>query len=395
MKEAVAQSAPAPPVARAIARTARGPSPFWHLPFARKPAGLKTEYAKQLSLFQSAFGRAWLAILLVATAALPFVLTDFWLSVFNFAAIASIGALGLNLLTGYTGQVSLGHAFFIGLGAYTAGYLGGDIGLPVLVWLPAAGMLGALVGLVIGPFALRLKGLYLAIVTLGLVFLGEHLFLNLRSITGGPQGRSIPSPKIGSFNFADMGASLGLELSREQSFFYFVVPLLCVAVLFAKNVARSRSGRAFQAIRDREIAAAIIGVNLARYKVGAFALSSFYAAAAGALYGSYLRHVTPEQFDLLLSIQYVAMIIVGGVGTIFGSILGALFIVLIPRVVEQVSPAIPFVSHTATGSGITIFTLNQIIFGILIVVFLVGEPRGLAGIWARIKVYFKAWPFSY
>jgi branched-chain amino acid transport system permease protein len=373
----------------------RGPSPFWWFRPARKPAGLKTSYRKHLSLFDSAFARVWVGVLLVALAVMPFVLTDFWLSVFNFAAIASIGALGLNLLTGYTGQVSLGHAFFLGLGAYTAGYLAGDHGMPVLVWLPAAGILGALVGLVIGPFALRLKGLYLAIVTIGLVFVGEHLFSNVRGITGGPQGRPIPSPKIGSLNFADLGSSLGLSLSREQSFYLFVVPIVILATLFAKNVVRSRPGRAFQAIRDREIAAAVIGVNLARYKVGAFALSSFYAAAAGALYGSYLRHVTPEQFDLLFSIQYVAMIIVGGVGTIFGSIVGALFIVLIPRIVEQVSPSIPFVSHTATGSGITIFTLNQIIFGLLIVVFLVAEPRGVAGIWQRVKVYFKSWPFSY
>ena len=355
---------------------------------------MKIRYEEELALFQNRVDWLWVALLVVAWGAVPLLLDDFWLSVLTFTAIASIGAIGLNLLTGFTGQVSLGHAFFLGLGAYSAGFVGGDLGLPVLVWLPAAGLLGALVGFAIGPFALRLRGLYLAIVTLGLVFLGEHLFLNLRAITGGPQGRAIPSPRVAGLDFADLGA-LGLPLDREQSFFLFVVPLLALAALFAKNVARTRVGRAFQAIRDREVAAAVIGVDLARYKVTAFALSSFYAAAAGALLGSYLRHVTPSQFDLLLSIQYVAMVIVGGVGTVYGSIFGALFIVLVPRVVEQFGPLIPFVARSAAGPGLTVFTLNQLIFGLLIIVFLVAEPLGLAGIWARLRLYFRTWPFSY
>jgi branched-chain amino acid transport system permease protein len=376
--------------AAAPAAPPRPPSPFWRLPFARRPSGLKTSYAKQLTIYQSAFGRFWMFVLAVAVIAAPFVLTDFWLSVLNFSAIFAIAAIGLNILTGFTGQVSLGHAFFVGLGAYTAGYMGGDLGLPVVVWLPAAGLLGALVGLLVGPFALRLKGLYLAIVTIGLVFLGEHLFLNLRDVTGGPQGRRIVSPEIGGFSFGKVGG-----LSRDQSFYLLAVPVLVLATIFAKNVVRSRPGRAFQAIRDREIAAAVIGVNLARYKVSAFALSSFYAAAAGALYGSYLRYIVPEQFNLLFSIQFVAMIIVGGVGTIFGSILGALFIALIPRLVEQFSDSIPFISTTVTGGGLDVFTFNQIIFGLLIIVFLVVEPLGLAGVWQRMKVYFRSWPFSY
>ena len=356
---------------------------------------LHTRYEEEIALLRDRGDWLWLALVLVAIVALPFALEDFWLSVLTFTAISAIAAIGLNLLTGFTGQVSLGHAFFLGLGAYTAAYLGGDLGLPVLVWLPAAGILGALAGVLIGPFALRLKGLYLAIVTLGLVFLGDYLFSNLRAITGGPQGRAIPSPQIGSLNFADLQSSLGLPLSREQSFFLFVVPFLILAVVAAKNIVRTRTGRAFQAIRDREIAAAIIGVDVARYKIAAFALSSFYAAAAGALLGSYLRHVTPGSFDLFVSVQFVAMIIVGGVGTIYGSVFGALFIVLIPRVVERISPMLPMVDQSGSGAGITVFTLNQLIFGLLIVVFLVVEPTGLAGIWARARLYFRTWPFSY
>ncbi len=356
-----------------------------------RPEGLRIRYADEIALLGKRVDRMWVVLLGVAYVATPLVLDDQWLSVLTFTAIAAIGAIGLNLLTGFAGQVSLGHGFFIGLGAYSVGVLGGDLGLPVVVWLPAAGLLGALVGLAVGPFALRLKGLYLAIVTLGLVFVGDHIFRNVRGLTGGPQGRAIPSPRIGDLNFADLGPSLGLPLEREQSFFLFVIPLLVLAVVAAKNITRTRAGRAFQAIRDREIAAAIIGVDVARYKVAAFVVSSFYASAAGALLGSYLRHVTPDRFDLILSIQYVAMVIVGGVGSIYGSIFGALFIVLVPRLVEQVSPLIPFVTRSAGASGVTVFTLNQIVFGLLIVVLLVAQPTRLAGIWRRLRRYFRMW----
>ena len=360
-----------------------------------RPEGLRTRYGEELALLRHRVDRLWVALLLAGAIVAPFALEDFWLSVLTFTAIAAIGAIGLNLLTGFTGQVSLGHAFFLGLGAYTAAYLGGDLRLPVLLWLPAAGAVGALAGLAIGPFALRLRGLYLAIVTLGLVFFGEYLFSNLRAITGGPQGRAVPSPRVGDLNFADLGASLGLPLNREQSFFLFAVPILLVLAVAARNIVRTRSGRAFQAIRDREIAAAVIGVDVARYKVTAFALSSFYAAVSGALLGSYLRHVTPASFDLFASVQFVAMIIVGGVGSVYGSIFGALFIVLIPRLVEQWSPYLPLASQSAAGGGLTVFTLNQVIFGLLIVGFLVAEPSGLAGMWARLRLYFRTWPFSY
>lgn len=331
--------------------------------------------------------RPWALAFVALLVAAPFILSDFWLSVLNFAAIAAVGALGLNLLTGLTGQLSLGHAFFLGLGAYTAGYLGGDLGLPVLVWLPAAGILGALVGLAVGPFALRLRGFYLAIVTIALVFLGDYAFLNLKPITGGPPGRQIPSP----LDFAALGRGVGISLSRDQWFYLFVVPLLALAAVLAQNVTRSRSGRAFQAIRHRELSAAVIGIDAARYKVAAFGLSSFYAAAAGALFGSYIRFVSPEQFNLLLSIQYVAMIVVGGIGTVAGSILGALFVVLIPRLIEQASPYLPFISKSINQGGLSIFTVNQIVFGLLIVVFLVFEPLGLAGVWGRARARVGAW----
>jgi branched-chain amino acid transport system permease protein len=202
--------------------------------------------------------------------------------------------------------------------------------------------------------------------------------------------------KIGPVDLAHL--SIGNTVySRNQGFFLLVWSLVAVIALLAKNVVRSRPGRAMQAVRDRDVAAEVIGVSLARTKVGAFAVASALAAMAGALFGAYQQFVQPDAFDLFLSIQYIAIVIVGGVGTIFGAILGALFVGAVPQLVDRYSRDIPFVAKTASGSGfhLTVFQLNQVIFGALIVLFLVLEPRGLAAIWLRIKAYFKAWPFSY
>jgi branched-chain amino acid transport system permease protein len=325
-----------------------------------------------------------------------FLSDEFWLSILNYAGIAAIGAIGLNLLTGYTGQVSLGHAFFIGAGAYLASQVGGRLDLPLIVWLPAAGLFGAAVGALIGPFALRLRGNYLAIVTLGLVFLGEHLFRNLDNVTGGNSGTSVTAGvTLGPLDFNQLTVA-GDEYLRNQSWFWLIWGLVLVFALLAKNIVRTRPGRAIQAIRDRDVAAEVIGVELGRYKVGAFALSSGLAAMGGALYGAYQQFVSPDEFSLFLSIQYIAIIIVGGVGTIFGSVLGALFLGGLPAVIEEYSDSIPGVAATASDDGfISVFTLNQAIFGLLIVLFLVFEPRGLAAMWLRLKTYFKTWPFSY
>jgi branched-chain amino acid transport system permease protein len=188
----------------------------------------------------------------------------------------------------------------------------------------------------------------------------------------------------------------GDEYLRNQSWFWLVWGLVLLAALLARNIVRTRPGRAIQAIRDRDVAAEIIGVELGRYKVGAFALSSAFAAVGGALFGAYQQFVSPDEFSLFLSIQYIAIIIVGGVGTIFGSVLGALFLGGLPAVIEQYSDSIPGVAAGASDDGfISVFTLNQAIFGLLIVLFLVFEPRGLAAMWLRLKAYFKAWPFSY
>ena len=234
-------------------------------------------------------------------------------------------------------------------------------------------------------------------VSLGLVFLGLHVFRNWDSLTGGPGGTSVTAPlTLGPIDFTKLELG-GYVYTRNQSFFFLVWALVALCALLAKNITRSRPGRAMQAVRDRDVAAEVIGVSLARYKVGAFVISSALAAVAGALFGAYQQFVQPDSWDLFLSIQYIAIIIVGGVGTIFGSILGALFIGAVPQFVDKFSSHIPFVSASAGGEGfhLTVFQLNQMIFGGLIVLFLVLEPLGLAAVWLRIKAYFRAWPFSY
>jgi branched-chain amino acid transport system permease protein len=358
---------------------------------------LVRSYEQDLRLFGSPMSKVGLGLMLATLLVLPTVVRDdFWLSVLIYSGITAIGAIGLNLLTGFCGQISLGHAFFIGAGAYTAAVIGGDLELPLIVWLLASAAIGAVLGGLIGPFALRLRGHYLAIVTLGLIFIGEHLWRNLRDVTGGNNGTSVGAQA--ALGPVDLGALeiAGENYSRNQGYFWLVWGLVAVVALLAKNLVRTRPGRALRAVRDHDQAAEVIGVRAGRYKIGAFMVSSAIAAMAGALFGSYQQHVSPDDWTLLLSIQYIAIIIVGGLGTIFGSILGAIFVGALPALIDEYSGVIPGVATEAGGDGfISVFALNQAIFGLLIVLFLVFEPRGLAGIWFRVKAYFKAWPFSY
>lgn len=363
----------------------------------RPNTDLTRRYADDVLLFRGRWSQLSLAALGVTLAVAPFVMNDFWTSVLIYSAIASIGAIGLNLLSGYTGQASLGHAFFLGVGAYSAAWLTSRFSLPFPLWLIGAGIIGGFIGGVAGPFALRLRGNYLVIVSLALVVLGQHVFENWTSVTGGLTGVPVAAGlSVLGLDFARLPVpGTATPLSRNHGFFYLAWITLGVLALMARNIVRSRPGRAMQAIRDRDVAAEVVGVSLVRYKVGAFAVSSAYAAAAGALYAAYSRYVSPLDFGIALSIQYIAMIVVGGIATIHGSILGALFLTAVPRLVESAGPSLPFLSQSATGGGITIAAANQMIFGALIIAFLLFEPRGLSGIWLRVRNYFTAWPFSY
>ena len=366
-------------------------------------------YRDDMKLFRTGGQRVGILCWVAAFLLLPFVAgDDFWMTILVFSGVGAIGAIGLNLLTGYTGQVSLGHAFFIGVGAYAAAWWGAEQQWPFPLWLLAAAALGGLIGGVVGPFALRLKGNYLVVVTLGLVFIGTHIFRNWGTVTGGNTGTSVSSAKLalGPLDFAHLEI-LGKEFTPLQSLFFLTWILVGLTALVAKNIVRTRPGRAMQAVRDRDVAAEVIGVSLARYKIGAFVVSSAMAAMAGAIFGVSTRFVSPDTFNLLLSIEYVAMIIIGGLGTIYGSVVGALFVGALPRLVERFVESMPFLGAEFLGLGpfirteingpgvIALPVFNQMLFGALIVIILVVEPRGLAALWGRLSAYFKAWPFSY
>jgi branched-chain amino acid transport system permease protein len=369
-------------------------------------------YRDDLRLFPTWTKRAALVALAALYLLVPLLVDDLWGNVLALAGITAIGAISLNLLTGYTGQPSLGHAAFIGLGAFTAGYLGGGrapqgYNLNLWVYLLVAMVLGGLVGLLIGLPALRLRGNYLVIVTLGLVFLALYLWQKWTTITGGNAGTAMPTKAV-VYNIAghklDLLSNftvLGKTLGPKQGLMYLAWGLAAVVGLLVKNIVRTRPGRALQAVRDRDVAAEIVGVSLFRYKISVFVISSALAALAGALYGLYLGYLTPDEasLGLPLSIQFLAIIVVGGIGTMYGPVLGAILVGSLPKLIDQYATSLPLlnkiVTTDPTKSGFTKGALSTVIYALLIIVFLVFEPRGLAGIWRRVQAYFRSWPFSY
>jgi branched-chain amino acid transport system permease protein len=312
---------------------------------------------------------------------LPFGLGASTLTTATFVVIAAIAATGLNVLTGYAGQISLGHAFFLAAGAYTGALLGADHGVSAALWIPAAGAVAALLGAIVGPMALRLKGLYLAIVTLGLVFIGQHVLLNSPAISGGPEGRTFPPVVIGPFDFSP-GQTLqlgSLTIDHSGLYYYLALLILAAATAFAWSLRRTRSGRAMLAVREREAAASLMGVDVGRTKVVAFVLSAALAGVSGALYASYLSFAQPTQWNLQMSIQFIAAIIVGGMGTMAGPLLGSAVVFALPSVLKS----LPFVPED--GGGVSVGDLTAIAYGLLIVAFLVLEPRGLVGLADRVR----------
>ncbi|MFI6322394.1 branched-chain amino acid ABC transporter permease [Nonomuraea sp. NPDC050556] len=352
-----------------------------------------------MALLDTRAKKVWTLLLVLLAFALSVVLVDRSLEVLAGAYVFAIGAIGLNIVTGYAGQVSLGHAFFVAIGAYTAAALSGAPGGKVLgfgiaevwIWLPVSGLVAAFFGVLVAPLATRLRGLYLAVVTLGLVFLGEHIFKEWDQLTGGPGvGRPAAIPQL----FGVRLDADGLLGTREQQLYLLMLVLLIVFALAARNLARSRVGRAFSAIRDRDIAAEVMGVGLTRYKVLAFGISSFYAGCAGALLYSVAGYVEPGSFSLLMSVQFIAMVLIGGVATVSGAIAGALFISLLQPLTRSLPALLPFINGDTTQTP-NVFQVETVLYGLLIVLFLIFEPRGLFGIWIRVRNYWKSWPFSY
>jgi branched-chain amino acid transport system permease protein len=341
----------------------------------------KESYIKDEEIFPSLFVKVCLGVLLVFLLWFPFWADAYLLYIANMIGFAIIAAVGLNLLTGFTGQISLGHAAFAGVGGYTAAILITRFGFSFWMALPFAGLTAALAGLIIGIPSLRVKGLYLCIATLAAQFILEYVFIHWEGLTQGIRGINVPPPALG-----------GMVLNTEKRFYFLTLVMVVLAVIYARNLVRSRVGRAFVAIRDRDLAAEIIGINLFRYKLTAFAISSFYAGIAGALWVSFIRIVTPEHFPFHLSIQYLAMVIVGGLGSVLGSIFGAIFMTLVPEILNVVAGGLKDVFPRAE---LLFIPMKEVLFGTLIVLFLVFEPLGLAELWRRIKAFFLLWPFSY
>jgi branched-chain amino acid transport system permease protein len=366
---------------------------------------LYTEYAADQALLNTPAKKRSTFLLLGIAALVPFLLGRDLTSLLTTVFVYAIGALGLNIVTGYAGQVSLGHAFFVGLGAFTAAWAGSEptaslrgLGLEMWLWLPLAGLVPAVVGFVVAPLATRVRGLYLAILTLGLVFIGEHVFREATTFTGGAGiGRRAAAPVIFGIDLSRSQELFGFELERGNLYYLFCLGLLVVFAIGTRNLARSKVGRAFAAVRDRDIAAEVMGVPLVRTKVLAFTISSFYAGVSGGLLAVLFGQVEGTNFGLLLSVDFLAMILIGGVATVSGSIAGAAFVVLLPRLVQNLAHYVPFISSSSGDRDalLTVFQLEILLFGALIIAFLVLEPRGLYGLWLRVRNYFKAWPFSY
>jgi branched-chain amino acid transport system permease protein len=295
--------------------------------------------------------------------------TKYILFLVNMTAIGVVGASGLNILTGYTGLISMGQAAFMGVGAYTVAILSTRIGLPFWINLPAAGIVTTIVGIIAGTPSLRLKGFYLAMATLSAQFLLEYLFKNWQGLTQGVQGIFITPPQI-----------FGLHMNDDRVFYFIVVPLALLSVIGSRNLFRTNVGRSFIAIRDRDIAAGLIGINVLRYKLYSFAISSFYAGVAGGLWAYYMTIINPEAFQITTSIDYIAMIIVGGMGTVLGPVFGSIFVVLLPEAIQRTMEILQPILQI----DYTFVAFKQIVFGFFIVVFLIFEPKGLAEIVSRL-----------
>jgi branched-chain amino acid transport system permease protein len=342
---------------------------------------LITSYDEDLQLFRTGVRKVWFAILLVGLAALPWVGSElggnYLLYLINMAAIAVVVALGMNLLLGCAGLISLGHAAFVAVGAYTAAILSNRLDFPFWMTVTLSGLVTGGVGVVVGLPALRIKGLYLGLATLAFQFIAEHVIMHAEGLTGGANGITVAQPALGRFVF-----------DTDLRFYYIATPLALLLGLAMVNLQRSRFGRALVALRDSDVAAEAVGINLARYKTLAFGLSAAYAGIAGSLLAHYLGYIGPDHFTVMLSIEYVVMIIVGGPGSILGAVLGAVFITSLPEVVRYGEDGL-----RSLFPQIAFPDLSALVLGLVLIGFIAFEPEGLAGRWRKIREYWTTWPF--
>jgi len=354
--------------------------------FHRESGVFKTSYVGDMAVYPLPIAQwTMVAIALLFVVVVPTTLSEYYVSIVNLILIALVGALGLNILVGYTGQISIGHGALMSVGAYTAANLITRMDMPFWVAVPAGGLMAAAIGAVIGVPSLRIKGLYLAIATLAAQLIIEWTINHVPWISGGVQASiEVPRPRL-----------FGHALVSQRQLYLFLLFFAALAIVATINLVRSRIGRAFVAIRDHDIAAELIGIDIFRYKLIAFAISSFYAGVTGVLYTYYLGIANYEQFQINVSIDYLAMIIIGGLGSVLGSILGAVFVTLLPIATRWLLEGFGSLFLSQADLANIIPNLRLVIFGTLIILFLALEPEGLNRLWRNILGYFRVWPFSY
>lgn len=347
---------------------------------------MKRDYYEDVQFFTSGVVFFWFMVLMAFLALFPFLVKNYYVYVANYIAINIIVVIGLNILVGYTGQISLGHAGFFAIGAYGTIIFMTKVHLPFLIALPLAGIFAALFGFLLGIPALRLEGPYLAIATLGFGLTITQVIGRIEFF-GGRHGLHAPELVIGPWN-----------LNSDRDFYYLLIVITVLLTLIARNLIKTKVGRAFIAIRDADIAAETMGVNLVFYKTLAFAVSAFYAGIAGGLYAFVLRFIEPEIFTLLMSIMFLAMVVVGGLGSIMGSIAGASLLSWMDLQLRNIL-SIPYVGEWLEAMSKSYFSITGvsniqfIVFGLIMILIILFEPLGIYGIWIRTKIYWKTWPF--
>lgn len=360
-------------------------------------SGLIAEtYRQELMLRRGRAAHAGTLVVVALAVLWPLVLSARWQTAGVFALIAAIAAMGLHITTGLAGQVSLGHAAFVAIGVYSAVWMGVDRGWAWWIWLPASGLVAAIVGLFVGPFALRLRGLYLAVVTVALLSVTQYVWGVWPDLTGGFNGRSAQRWDIrGHSLFSDLDVFGLITLNGNQLFWFVCLAILAMVAIAARNLQRTRPGRGWAAIRDRDLAAAVAGVPITQAKVSAFVVGAFFGGVAGALLAAFQSYVVPEQFGLELSVRYIAIIVIGGLGSVAGVVVGSFFVTILPLVITSLTGLLPFISdRPSTAGGFTVDLVAAFVYGLAIVVVLVFEPRGLMGVWARFRDVWRTWPWS-
>lgn len=335
---------------------------------------MRRNYLEDVDFFKWRSTKVWYGILLLLLILIPIKAGTYWTSLMTLTCIYAIVALGMNLLVGFAGQISMGHAAFFAVGAYTTAFLT-SIGVPFWFTIPIGGILAVLVGIFIGLPALRMKGMYLAIATMGFGFIMEQIIHSWEYVTNGVNGRQLLRPTLGPIDF-----------SQDLFYFYLVLFALILGIVVMKNILRTPTGRALCAIRDSEPAAESMGINLAVYKTAAFAISALYAGIAGGLFGHHMLFVGPENFDVTVSINFLIMIIIGGMGSVHGSIYGAIFMTVLPELIALGKDLLPPQIGQQAG-------LQGLVYGILIVLFVLFEPLGIYGRWLKVRFFFETFPY--